>query len=69
MERGDNILGKIPLIFCQHIMSTQQERSNAEKMTFGIFYLLISKMLGLFKIKGQGKAQHGNFQTPILKDN
>ena len=37
------------------------------RYTFGIFYLHISKMLRLFEIRGQGKAQYGNFQTPSPK--
>ena len=47
--------------------NSSSQSSNTEKMckcTFGIFYLHISKMLKLFEIKGQGKAQYGNFQTP-----
>ena len=62
---------RLPQSICSGQRSNaSSQSSNAEKMckcTFGIFYLHISKMLKLFEIKGQGKAQYGNFQpqSPI----
>ena len=54
-------------IWSGQMSNSSSQSSNAEKIckcTFAIFYLHISKMLKLFEIKGQGKAQYGNFQTP-----